>query len=78
MHVIYKKKVRSREVNNQVTGSYSVWLLFMFSGEADRTLFSQQDDLDQEISMIGKATVGSKEEVLISLCIICNLRVTVS
>ena len=55
-----------------------MWLLFMFSGEADRTLFSQQDDLDQEISMIGKATVGSEEEVLISLCIICNLRVTVS
>ncbi|XP_015765569.1 PREDICTED: uncharacterized protein LOC107344436, partial [Acropora digitifera] len=34
------------------------------SGEADRTLFSQQDDLDQEISMIGKATVGSEEEVI--------------
>ena len=55
-----------------------MWLLFMFSGEADRTLFSQQGDFDQEISMVGKTTVGSEEEVLISLCIICNLRVTVS
>ena len=55
-----------------------MWLLFMFSGEADRTLFSQQSDLDQEISMIGKATAGSEEEVLISLCIISNLKVTVS
>jgi len=53
-------------------------LLFMFSGEAERTLFSQQGILDQETSMIGKATVGSEEEVLISLCIIWNLRVTVS
>ena len=50
----------------------------MFSGEAERTLFSHQGVLDQEASMIGKATVGSEEEVLISLCIICNLRVTVS
>ena len=48
----------------------------MFSGEAERTLFSQQGD--QETSMIGKATVESEEEVSISLCIICNLRVTVS
>jgi len=53
-------------------------LLFMFSGEAERTLFSQQGILDQETSMIRKATVGSEEEVLISLCIIWNLRVTVS
>lgn len=50
----------------------------MFSGEGERTLFSQQGVLDQETSMIEKATVGSEEEVFISWCIICNLRVTVS
>ena len=50
----------------------------MFSGEPERTLFSQQGVLDQETSMIGKATVASEEEVLISWCIICNLGVTVS
>ena len=50
----------------------------MFSGEAERTLFSQQGVLDQETGMIGKATVGSEEEVLRSLCIICNLGLTVS
>ncbi|XP_015768952.1 PREDICTED: ankyrin-3-like isoform X3 [Acropora digitifera] len=32
------------------------------SGEAERTLFSQQGVLDQEASMIEKATVGSEEE----------------
>ena len=43
----------------------------MFSGEADRTpLFSQQGVLDQETSMIGKATAGGKEELLVSLWII--------
>ena len=48
-----------------------MWFLFMFSGEADRTpLFSQQSGLDPEISMIGKATAGVEEEVLVSLCII--------
>ena len=50
----------------------------MFSGEAERSLFSQQGVLEQETSMIGKAPVGSEEEVLISLWIICKLRVTVS
>ena len=52
----------------------------MFSGEADRTpLFSQQGGLDPETNMIGKATAGGEEEViLVSLCIIWNLRVTVS
>ena len=54
-----------------------MWLLFMFSGEAERTpLFSQQGVLDQETSMIGKAT--AEVEVFVSLCIICNLSVTVS
>ena len=54
-----------------------MWLLFMFSGEADRTsLFSQQGVLDQETSMIEKTTVGGEEEVLVGLCIICNLKVT--
>ena len=48
-----------------------MWFLFMFSGEADRTpLFSQQGGLDPETSMIGKATAGVEEEVLVSLCII--------
>ena len=43
----------------------------MFSGEADRTpLFSQQGGLDPETSMIGKATAGGEEEVLVSLFII--------
>ena len=52
--------------------------LFMFSGEADRRpIISQQDGLDPETSMIGKATAGVEEELLVSLCIICNLRVTV-
>ena len=56
-----------------------MWFLFMFSGEADRTpLFSQQGDLDPETSMIGKATAGVEEEVLVSLCILCNLKVTIS
>ena len=51
-----------------------MWFLFMFSGEVDRThLFSQQGVLDQETSMIGKATAGGEEEVLVGLCIICNL-----
>ena len=46
----------------------------MFSGEADRLpLISQQDGLDPETSMIGKATAGVEEELLVSLCIICNL-----
>ena len=35
----------------------------MFSGEAERTLFSQQGVLEQETSMIGKAPVGREEEV---------------
>ena len=53
-----------------------MWFLFMFSGEADRTpLFSQQSGLDPEISMIGKATAGVEEEVLVSLCIIYMLDV---
>ena len=55
-----------------------MWVLFMFSGEADRTpSFSRQGGLDPETSMIEKATPGGEEEVLVSLCIICNLRVTV-
>ena len=38
----------------------------MFSGEADRTpLFSQQDGLDPETCMIGKATAGGEEEVIL-------------
>lgn len=46
----------------------------MFSGEADRLpLIPQQDGLDPETSMIGKATAGVEEELLVSLCIICNL-----
>ena len=57
-----------------------MWFLFIFSGGADRLpLISQQDGLDSETSMIGKATAGVEEEViLVSLCIICNLRVTVN
>ena len=48
-----------------------MWFRFMFPGEADRTpLFSQQGDLYPETSMIGKATTGVEEEVLVSLCII--------
>ena len=53
--------------------------LFMFSGEADRRpIISQQDGLDPETSMIGKAKAGVEEQLLVSLWIICNLRVTVS
>ena len=76
MKILSQKKVY--EVNDDVPRSYSMCFLFMFSGEADRTpLVSQQGGLDPETSMIGKATAGGEEEViLVSLCIICNLRVT--
>ena len=54
-----------------------MWLLFMFSEEADRTpLFSQQDVLDQETSINGKTTAWGEKEVLVSLCIICDLKGT--
>ena len=43
-----------------------MWFLFMFSGEADRTpLISQRGGLDPETSMIGKATAGVEEEVIL-------------
>ena len=44
-----------------------MWFLFMFSGEADRLpLISQRVGLDAETSMIGKATAGVEEEVLVT------------
>ena len=47
-----------------------MWLLCMFSGEADSTtLSSQQGALDQgTASMTGIATAADDEELLVSLC----------
>ncbi|XP_015778948.1 PREDICTED: serine/threonine-protein phosphatase 6 regulatory ankyrin repeat subunit A-like [Acropora digitifera] len=64
-----KKRLNLETINLKTTIEKENYLkcrkvLMDCSGEADRTLFSQQDDLDQEISMIGKATVGSEEEVI--------------
>ena len=46
-----------------------MWLLCMFSEEADSTtLSSQQDALDQGTGMTGMATAADDEELLVSLC----------
>ncbi|XP_044164438.1 uncharacterized protein LOC122948544 [Acropora millepora] len=48
-----------------LTCTLSLWLLVMFSGDANRTpLFSKQDELDQRTGMIGTATAAHDEEVL--------------
>ena len=47
-----------------------MWLLYMFSGEADSTtISSQQGALDQgTASMTGMATATDDEELLVRLC----------
>ena len=46
-----------------------MWLLKMFSGEADSaTLSSRQGALDQGSGMTGMATAADDEELLVSLC----------
>ena len=46
-----------------------MWLLCMFSGEADSTTFSsQRGALDQGTGMIGMTTAAGDEELLVSLC----------
>ena len=51
-----------------LTRTLSLWLLVMFSGDANRTsLFSKKDDLDQKIGMIGTATAAGDKEVLVIL-----------
>ena len=47
-----------------------MWLLYMFSGEADSTtLSSQQGALDQgTASMTGMTTAADDKELLVSLC----------
>ena len=48
-----------------------MWLLYVFSGEGDRTpSFVQQSVLDQGPSIIEMATAASDEEVPVNLCII--------
>ena len=58
-----------------LTCTLSLWLLVMFSGDAYRTpLFSEQDNLDQNIGMInGTNTAAGDKKVLVILCSIkCN------
>ena len=47
-----------------------MWLLYMFSGEADSpTISSEQGALDQRTaSMTGMATAADDEELLVRLC----------
>ena len=50
-----------------------MWLLYVSSGEGDRTpSFAQQSDLDQGTSIIEMATATADKEVPVRLCIICK------
>ena len=57
-----------------------MWLLYVSSGEGDRTpSFAQQNVPDQGTGIIEMATATADKEVPVSLCIICkNFKLTLA
>ena len=62
-----------QEVNHEATGFHFVRLLYISSGEADKTpSFAQQSVCDQGTSILRMASAAGNKEVPVSLCIVCK------